>query len=246
MFVHAHPDDETIFTGGTVARLAALGHRCVVAVLTSGAPTPCSPLAATRRAECLAACALLGAEYVDIGYDDSGLFGESAEPGALIRAAEADVVERLGAACLAAGATSVVTYDANGIYGHPDHLVAHRAGMAAAARCGAAGRYMVTVDREYLHFVETHVVGHAVNSLLGIDVGSRNTAPIGMPSVEISLTVDVRDVCDTKRAALAAHASQLPADSEMFALPRGSFADVYGFEWYVRHGGPSALDSLDY
>src|SRR3712207_6849076 len=55
-----------------------------------------------------------------------------------------------------AGATALVVYDAGGIYGHPDHVQVHRVGLLAGRAVGLDCVYEATVDREYLHFVETH------------------------------------------------------------------------------------------
>jgi LmbE family N-acetylglucosaminyl deacetylase len=67
---------------------------------------------------------------------------------------------------------------------------------------------------------------------------------IGVASVEIGATVDVRDVLEVKRAAMAAHASQIPESMSALQLPDHHFADVYGWEWYVRSGPPGPIDAL--
>lgn len=168
--LHAHPDDEAIFTGGTLAPLAAAGHRTVVVLLTNGDEDPQGALAEVRAAEARTACARLAA-------------------------------------------TPTV--------------------------------YEATVDREYLHFVETHLVGHAVESLLGMEIRATNAAPLGVPTVEVSVTVDVRPVIDLKRSAMSAHASQIAADSETLTMAGDTFEGVYGFEWFVRARGPATpLESL--
>ena len=56
--------------------------------------------------------------------------------------------------------------------------------------------------------------------------------------------VDVRGVLDAKRAAMAAHASQIPETTSALQLPSHHFADVYGWEWYVRTGPPGPIDEL--
>ena len=67
----------------------------------------------------------------------------------------------------------------------------------------------------------------------------------GVPTVEVSVTVDVRSVIDVKRAAMAAHASQIDAASETLTMPSATFEGVYGFEWFVRALGPAApIDDL--
>lgn len=246
VFVHAHPDDEAIFTGGTIARLADAGARCTVVVLTSGDTAGQGALAAVRAHEARAACEVLGAARVELfGYGDSGMEPSTAPAGSLWHVDVDEVAGRLAEVLREEAADAVVTYDVGGIYGHPDHLVVHRAGHRAAVLAGTPVVYEATVDREYLHFVETHLVGHAVASLLGMEPTSTNTAPLGVPTVEVTVTVDVRDVAHRKRAAMAAHASQIPPSSESLTMDAETFAGVYGFEWFVRSAGaPGPLDPL--
>jgi LmbE family N-acetylglucosaminyl deacetylase len=65
-----------------------------------------------------------------------------------------------------------------------------------------------------------------------------------MPTVVITTTVDVRDVLEAKRAAMAAHASQIPETASAMRLPTEAFAAVYGYEWFVRRGPRGPLDKL--
>ena len=245
MVVHAHPDDEAIFTGGTLVRLAAAGVRTVVVFATDGSAESGDALGTVRRDEARRACAILGAARVEfLGYGDSGIRAESSLPAALHASDFDQIRDRLAALVLEEQAGALVTYDDGGIYGHPDHLVVHRTGVAAAALAGVATVYESTVDREYLHFVETHLVGRAVYSLLGVEGGRLNAAPLGVPTVLVTTTVDVRAQCALKRAALAAHASQVPADSRALTMDEATFQGVYGFEWYIRRGPPGPLDAL--
>lgn len=240
---HAHPDDEAIFTGGSIARLAALGVRVVVVFATDGAD-PGTPLALVREAEARAACELLGAHRVEfLRHADSGLRGHERTDGVVsFTAAGPQATAQLAQLLRDEHAAALVVYDEGGIYGHPDHIAVHRVGVAAALDACVATVYESTVDREYLHFVETHLVGHAVESLLGIEVERLNAAPLGVPTVMVSTTVDVRSQCSLKRAAMAAHASQIAADSETLTMPDETFEGVYGFEWYVRRGPAGPLE----
>jgi len=241
--LHAHPDDEAIFTGGTIARLSADGVRVVVVFATDGAD-PGTAMAATREAEARAACALLGAHRVEfLRFADSGLRGEHRADGVVpFVAAGVGAVEQLAAWLRDEQPLALVVYDEGGIYGHPDHVAVHHCGLAAAAAAGVATVYECTVDREYLHFVETHLVGHAIESLLGIEVERINAAPLGVPTVLVSTTIDVRPWAVVKRAAMAAHTSQIAADSETLTMADDTFAGVYGFEWYVRRGPAGPLE----
>jgi LmbE family N-acetylglucosaminyl deacetylase len=250
VFVHAHPDDEAIFTGGTMSLLASAGHRVVLVVATGGelgespdGQRDAARLADRRRRETQTAAHLLGvARVTQLDYHDSGMAGDEAnDDPASFWSADVDVAAKTVATVLEEeGAAVAVGYDAFGIYGHPDHVQVHRVTHRAAELAGVPTVYDATVDREYLHFVETHLVEEAV--LTG-DLGLVRSH-IGVPTVAIATTLDVRPALAIKRAAMAAHASQIPESTSALQLPEDRFADVYGFEWYVRSGPPGPLDDL--
>lgn len=252
VFLHAHPDDEAIFTGGTMVRLAAAGQRVVLVVATSGElglPVPVGggaghALGDRRVAETRAAAAVLGVSRLDfLGYRDSGMAGAEANthPEAFAGADVHAVGAVVAAVVAEERAGALVIYDEHGIYGHPDHVKVHDVGLVAAAQAGVAVVYEATVDREYLHFVETHLVveagGHA--GALGLAA-----TDLGTPTVAISTVVDVRRVLDVKRRAMLAHASQIPETTSAMRLPTEAFAAVYGYEWFVRRGPPGPLEAL--
>ena len=256
VFFHAHPDDEAIFTGGTIDLLTASGRRVVLVTATggeNGARTSAAAegeLTRQRTAETDRAATVLGVDRVEfLGYRDSGMLGDAANTArnAFWSADEEEAADRLTRILVEERAAALVIYDQVGIYGHPDHVQAHRVGSRAARRCGIAGVYEVTVDREYLHFVETHLVVEA-----GMP-GSASSQPgelglaassLGVPTVVVTTTIDVRSVLDKKRAAMAAHASQIPETASAMRLPTDAFAAVYGYEWFVRRGPPGPLDDL--
>lgn len=247
VFFHAHPDDESIFTGGTIRRLADQGVRTVVVMATAGERGLASgsePLAGVRAAEARVACAHLGVTALHfLGYADSGL--EVGDAASFHAAPLAEAAGRLAEILHDEQATALVTYDDGGIYAHPDHLAVHRVGVAAAAIAGVDVVYEATVDREYLHFVETHLVGHAITWLIGdAELPAVNRAPLGVPTVLVSTMVDVRGVLDHKRAAISAHASQIPAASELHVMDVETFAAVYGYEWFVRRGPAGPIEAL--
>jgi LmbE family N-acetylglucosaminyl deacetylase len=251
VFLHAHPDDEAIFTGGTMARLAGAGWRVVLVVATGGelgeAPAGTDPgpaVARLREAETLRATAALGVARVEfLGYHDSGVSGDPANqaPGAFIGAPLDEVTTRLAAILLEEKARALVVYDEHGIYGHPDHLMVHRAGTAAARSAALGTLYEATVDREYLHFVETHVVAEARDAVTSLGLAATG---FGVPTVMVDTTVDVRSVIPAKRAAMAAHASQIPETATVMQLHTDDFSAVYGYEWFLRHGPPGPIETL--
>ena len=271
MFFHAHPDDESIFTGGTIARLARDGWVVVLVVATGGelglppvaggaAPVVFGDGPGTserRMAETRRAAGLLGVARVEFfGYHDSGMLGDPANhaAGSFWTADTEAVARRLAVLLTDAGAAALVVYDEAGIYGHPDHVQVHRAGVRAAELAGLAALYESTVDREYLHFVETHLVTEAGVGVVGVGGGGGRgdldvplglaASPVGVPTVLVSTTVDVRDVLDLKRAAMAAHASQIPETASAMRLPAAAFGAVYGYEWFVRRGPSGPIETL--
>jgi LmbE family N-acetylglucosaminyl deacetylase len=127
---HAHPDDEVLLTGGTLAKLAAQGHRVVIVVATDG---NMGQAPGRRLAELRASAQTLGAaRVVHLGYADSGhgpvLFPD---PPGRARFARADLDEaaaRLAAILKEEHAGLLLSYDAAGGYGHRDHVKVHHVG----------------------------------------------------------------------------------------------------------------------
>ena len=241
LFLHAHPDDEAIFTGGTMARLAEAGVRVVLVVATGGerGVPRCAPgaaLAAVRAEETAAAARILGvARVAFLGYKDSGMPGDPANtaPGAFAAARLDEAAEVCARICAEEHPDALVGYDPGGISRHPDHLHGHRVATRTAELAGVATVYEATVDYEYLHFVDTHLVEGASHSLA-------EHSRVGLPTAEITTVVDVREWLDVKRAAMAAHASQI-AETDL-GLPAGQFAATYGYEWFVRRGPRGAIE----
>lgn len=235
---HAHPDDEAIFTAATMHRLARHGHRVVLVTATAGELGPVlrrlrsgETLAARRRKELERAAAVLGvARLVVLGHRDSGMAGwdDNAHPDALAAARPDRVATRLADLCAEENAEALVHYDPRGIYGHPDHVAVHRIGAAAARRAGITA-YEATVAGDRPRTRRPHLVDRAAGARVGWD------------AADIA-TVVTADAAETraKRRAMAAHASQMPAD----AVHRSGFAAAYGREWFRRIGDPGLIDSL--
>jgi LmbE family N-acetylglucosaminyl deacetylase len=241
--LHAHPDDEAIFTGITLRRLADAGARTVLVMATGGelgeSRVPLRPgetVAQRRVAELERAAELLGvARLVLLGRRDSGRPGgpDSRHHRALALGDPHDLARRVARVAVEEGACAVLHDDEQGVYGHPDHLTAARIGTAVAERLDVPG-YGFTVDREYLHL--SGGGPHLVR-------GAAQWAEVayGRVTAEIALAVtgDAEHLA-CKRAAITAHASQVD-DAD---VPLDGFADTYGYEWYRRHGTPGVLESL--
>jgi LmbE family N-acetylglucosaminyl deacetylase len=239
-----------------MALLSAAGWRVVLVLATAGeqglpsaSVGPGVPLAVRRMGETARAAEFLGAQRIEfLGYPDSGVDGPGGRPtGAFADAPLDEAAARLAGILAEEQAQALVSYDARGIYGHVDHVQVHRVGMAAAAGASVPTVYESTVDREYLHFVETHLVVEATIATqperAGLGLGLA-AAPLGLSTVEVDCTVDVRRVLPVKRRAMSAHASQIPETSSAMRLPDADFAAVYGYEWYARRGPLGPIDEL--
>jgi LmbE family N-acetylglucosaminyl deacetylase len=244
VFLHAHPDDEAVFSAITMRRLADRGHRVVLVTATGGEVgeprivlRPGESLHARRLAELEQAAALLGVErLVLLDHRDSGMAGsaDNLRPEAFCNVPIGTAARSLAELLEQEGADTLVHYDSDGGYGHPDHVMVHRVGAAAAALTGIA-TYESTVDREHLHFVDTHLIS---------DGAPPRTRPgLGRMTVEITLALHgTAAEIDLKRQALLVHASQIErADLD---LDDETFAEAYGYEWYVRTSTGGTLEHL--
>jgi LmbE family N-acetylglucosaminyl deacetylase len=153
--------------------------------------------------------------------------------------AAADVEEaaaRLAAILRDEHADVLTVYDERGNYGHPDHVQVHLVGRRAAALAGTPRVYAATVSREDFASIPERMadLGDLGDLPDGLEVPDPASIDLGVPRAVITTTVDVTGVLDRKRAAMAAHPSQIPADSYFLALPPAAFAVVFGTEWFVR------------
>jgi LmbE family N-acetylglucosaminyl deacetylase len=242
--LHPHPDDEAIFTGLTLRRLADAGARVVLVMATSGdlgealVPLAAGESVAQRRIRELEdAAEILGvARLVMLNRRDSGLPGDPSNhhPLALVAAEPLALASRIAELADAEGAGTLIVDDELGVYGHPDHRMSGIVGSIAGELTGATV-YRTTVDREHLHVTAPggHLV-HGAARAADVDFG-RVTAEIGL-----AVTGDERHLA-AKRAAILAHASQVTPDD----VPETGFAAAYGYEWFRRTAGAAgALDLL--
>ena len=244
---HAHPDDEALLTGGTLARAAAEGHRVVLVTATDGERGLAgredgqgARLAALRVAELEASAAALGvARLVRLGYGDSGLHADPAEDAAFANADIESAAVRVAALLREEQADVLVVYDANGGYGHPDHVQVHRVGTRAAELAGTPVVLEATVPADLYRGVLRAL--RAVGSALG------RSAPLGTdrvfsPRSAITHRVRFPHQVAAKRAAMAAHATQRRAEGQtrvldlFLRLPEPVFALVFGREWFAQQG----------
>jgi LmbE family N-acetylglucosaminyl deacetylase len=243
---HAHPDDESIQVGGTLAKYARAGHRTVLVFATRGEHGevaegflgPDETLGQRREEECHRSAEILGVQRVAfLDFVDSGMIGtpendlhgsfwgapidEAAEPLAeLLREEQADVL---------------TVYDSDGGYGHPDHIQVHRVGVRAGELAGTPIVLEATMNRDHLRAVIQTAVDAGVIPAEEVPDVSEDSS-FGRPASVITTRIDVRDLVDVKRASMAAHASQIPDDSFFLQMPIEAFAGSFGFEWFIRRG----------
>jgi len=253
---HAHPDDEALLTGGTLARASSEGHRVVLVTATAGEAglardvPDAEELAARRVSELHASARSLGCHRVVLlGYGDSGSSGAEV-PGSLSQTPTREVAERLVAILREEKADVLTTYDQAGGYGHPDHVAVHRAGALAAQIARTPVLLEASVDRDRLERV-----ARTMRRLPGLAhlVPTDGFAESYLPRDVLTHEVDVRDHLHRKCAALAAHRSQARGGMSLrtvrllLSLPRPLRARVLGREWFREIGrtpGDAMLDDI--
>ncbi|MET8011595.1 PIG-L family deacetylase [Streptomyces sp. NPDC005271] len=239
---HAHPDDEALLTGGTLARLADEGHRVVLVIATDGlmgaVPTGGEP---PRLRELRTVAALLGVDrVVHLGYADSGhgalLCPDPPDRTRFVRADTEEAAERLAAILREEDAAMLLSYEANGGYGHRDHVKVHQVGRRAAELAETARALEATMPRDAAERLVRLV------RLLRIPLrfGPEELAGRFSPRTAITRRIDVRRYARQKQAALAAHHSQVKGTGRvnavlqtMVRLPVPVFGLLFGREWFI-------------
>lgn len=226
LLVHAHPDDESIGTGATMAKYAAEGAQVTLVTCTLGElgeiiPPDLAHLGADaedrlgeyRIGELAAACAALGVtDHRYLGgpgrWRDSGMTGTAGndDPRCFWRAGLDEAADALLGVIREVRPQVLVTYDANGFYGHPDHIQAHRVAWHAFQQ---AGQY-------------------------GLAKFYATSAADGPVTTEIDATAYL----DRKQAAMRAHATQITVDPPYFALSNQVRYDLVGVEYFTLLVGP--------
>jgi len=261
LFVHAHPDDESIGTGATMARYAAspdshvtlvtctLGEEGEIHVpeLAMLAAAEDDQLGGYRIGELVAACAALGVtDHRFLGgagrYRDSGMMGTPANehPRCFWRADLDEAAGLLVDVLREVRPQVVVTYDGNGFYGHPDHIQAHRVTMRAVELAAVEGIapakvYWTGLPKSVLEAGIQAFAEAADNPFDGIE--KVEDFPFGNLDSEIAARVDATGYAEAKTAALRAHATQIPASSWLYSLAGDFGAEFLGVEYYILAAG---------
>lgn len=262
LLVHAHPDDETITTGGTIAHYARAGVDVTVLTCSLGeegevigerwaglVADEADQLGGYRILELHRALDVLGASPpCFLGgagrWRDSGMAGTpaAANPRAFVNADRDEALTAMLTVMRSVRPEVVVGYDPEGGYGHPDHqqahsLVAEAFDLAGTERYPAAGTPW-TPQKFYWTVTGETQLREGIAATTEVPEGWRNPEPGELPSVPesvVSTSLDVRDVLDVKRAALHAHATQVtvaPSGSE-YALSNNIVQPILADEQYV-------------
>ncbi|MDX5460801.1 MULTISPECIES: N-acetyl-1-D-myo-inositol-2-amino-2-deoxy-alpha-D-glucopyranoside deacetylase [Micromonospora] len=266
LLVHAHPDDESIGTGATMAHYAATGAHVTLVTCTLGeegeihvpalaqlCAAEADQLGGYRIGELAAACAALGVtDHRFLGgagrYRDSGMMGltTNEHPRAFWQA-DLDVAAGYLVEVIREVRPQVlVTYDPDGFYGHPDHIQAHRVAMRAVELAAAEGIapakvYWTAMPRSVLDAGLETFTESSDNPFAGIE--SADELPFGTPDAEIAARIDGTDQHAAKEAAMRAHATQIPANSWLYSIAGNFGGEFMGVEYYtlaVGEKGPGA------
>jgi N-acetyl-1-D-myo-inositol-2-amino-2-deoxy-alpha-D-glucopyranoside deacetylase len=254
LFVHAHPDDESIGTGATMAYYAARGVPVTLVTCTLGEEgeihvpalaqleaAQADQLGGYRLTELASACAALGVtDHRLLGgagrFRDSGMMGlpTNDHPRAFWRADLDTAAGLLVEVIREVRPRVLVTYDPNGFYGHPDHIQAHRVAMRAAELAGPDGPakiYWTAVPRSVLASGIETFAGSSENPFG--DVTSVEDLPFGTPDGQIAARIDGHEYADRKTAALRAHATQIPPTSWLYTIASNFGAEFMGVEHFT-------------
>ena len=262
--MHAHPDDESIHTGATMARYAAEGVPVTLVTCTLGElgeiiPAGLGQLAADREdrlgryriGELTAACAALGvADHRFLGgpgrWRDSGMMGlpSNADPRCFWQADLDEAAAALAAVIREVRPRVMISYDDNGFYGHPDHIQAHRvawrAYQLAAGSCPVAKFYATALPRSVLASA-VRLTGPDAGAAPPpgfIEVAAVGELPFGVPDEQVTTEIDGTGYRPAKAAAMRAHATQIVVHEPFFALSNRVGQRILGREYYTLLAGP--------
>lgn len=262
--VHPHPDDESIACGGVLALAVEAGHRVGVVTCTggeagdnlAGIDLGDDDLVTHRRRELADALRILGVDdHTWLGYRDSGMAGTAANahPDAFCRADLYEAAARLARLIRTFRPDVVISDGPDGTYGHPDHIQAHRVTERAVTLAAdpwwdtpVAGepfrvpkRYVYVLTRERIFDLHRRLTAAGLASPFGEGAPpeSPQDLPVGTWDRDVTTRVDISPVIERKRAAMAAHRSQIGADSFFLNLPDDVAAEVFATEEFILTSG---------
>jgi N-acetyl-1-D-myo-inositol-2-amino-2-deoxy-alpha-D-glucopyranoside deacetylase len=270
LFVHAHPDDESINNGATMAKYAAEGAAVTLVTCTLGEegeviPPGLAHLAADREdtlgeyriRELAAAMKELGVtDHRFLGgpgrYRDSGMMGaaQNGRPGCFWQADLDEAAGHLVEVIREVRPQVLVTYDEDGGYGHPDHIQAHRVAMRAAdlaADPAHGGGEPHAIPKIYWNCVPRSVVEEgfrrlreAGHTFVFEGIATAEDVPGVLEDSEVTAAIDATAYAERKAAAMRAHATQIAVDGPFFALSNDLGQPVLATEYYRLVRGTAA------
>jgi len=253
LLVHAHPDDETINNGATMAMYAALGASVTLVTCTRGeegevlipelshlAASATDSLGQHRITELALAMKELGvADHRFLGegvklYRDSGMMGTEPNnrPDVFWQADLDEAADLLVRVIDEVKPHVLITYDEFGGYGHPDHIQAHRVAMRAAEKSEW------DIPKIYWNVMPISVIQEGIDAMKGIDsdfwgAEKAEDLPFAKDDSFVHALVDGNAYVDKKMNAMKAHSTQIAVDGPFFALSNNVGLQVWGNEYYT-------------
>jgi N-acetyl-1-D-myo-inositol-2-amino-2-deoxy-alpha-D-glucopyranoside deacetylase len=253
LLVHAHPDDETINNGATMAMYAALGADVTLVTCTRGeegevlveehshkAASNDDLLGEHRVLELADAMKELGIkDFRFLGepstkYRDSGMMGTepNERPDCFWQADFDTATNQLVKVIDEVKPHVLITYDEFGGYGHPDHIQAHRIAMAASEKS------QWQISKIYWNVMPRSVIQEGIDKMkeLGSDFFGAESAddlPFAKDDSFVTTLIDGNSYVEQKMAAMRAHATQIAVDGPFFALSNNLGLQVWGHEYYT-------------
>ena len=263
LLVHAHPDDETINNGVTMAKYAASGAQVTLVTCTRGeegevlvtelanlASDKDDKLGEHREVELKDAMVQLGInDFRFLGapnkkWRDSGMMGTTQnERGDVFWQADLDEASHeLVKIILEIQPQVLITYDEFGGYGHPDHIKAHRVAMRATELAAEQGWH---VSKIYWNTMPRSVIQLGIEKMkeVGSDFFGAQSAddlPFAKPDELVTTVVNAPEYVPQKLEAMKAHATQISVDGPFFALSNNLGLSVWGDEYYTLVKGEKA------
>jgi N-acetyl-1-D-myo-inositol-2-amino-2-deoxy-alpha-D-glucopyranoside deacetylase len=253
LLVHAHPDDETINNGATMALYAALGAQVTLVTCTRGeegevltpelahlASSISDGLGEHRETELASAMKALGVSDFrflgasEVKYRDSGMMGTppNDRPDVFWQADIEKASDYLVAIIDEIKPQVLITYDEIGGYGHPDHIQAHRVAMRASEKS------KWQIQKIYWNTMPKSVLAESMAKMkeLGSDFfGADNVddLPFAKDDAFVTTLIDGNTYVGSKMEAMKAHHTQISLDGPFFALSNNLGLQVWGHEYYT-------------